>query len=134
ADPWRRGRPGACRRGSPRRVGGGDARSRLAGHGGVVEGLGSRHTSRVAYLHYTRGGAAAAPTPAAGQGSAGVAPAKQIPLRQPTAFANPGLCYPRRISPRIEKEKNIGYLSTNRPAAQVSFYGASHGQPAGCHR
>src|SRR5262249_18282968 len=73
-----RGRPGACRHGSPRRVGGGGARSRLAGHGGVVEGLGSRHTRRVAYLHYTRGGVAAAPTPTAEQGSAGVAPAKQI--------------------------------------------------------
>src|SRR5437660_1178124 len=39
----------ACRRGSPRRVGGGGARSRPEGRGGVVEGLGSRRTRRVAY-------------------------------------------------------------------------------------
>src|SRR5262249_33089886 len=85
ACPWRRGRPGACGRGSPRRVGGGGARSRLAGHAGVVEGLGSRHTRRVAYLHYTRGRAAAAPAPVAGKGSAGAAPAKQIRLTKVAA-------------------------------------------------
>src|SRR5262249_5698727 len=60
AGPWRRGRPGACRHGSPRRGGGGGARSRLAGHGGVAEGPGSRHTRGVAYTHYRRGGNSAA--------------------------------------------------------------------------
>src|SRR5438876_9112696 len=50
ARPWRRVLPGACRRGWLRRVGGGGARSRLVGRRGVVEGLGSRHTRRVAYL------------------------------------------------------------------------------------
>src|SRR5262249_12852449 len=35
--------------GSPRRAGGAGARSRLGGRGGVAEGLGSRHTRRVAY-------------------------------------------------------------------------------------
>src|SRR5262245_11439897 len=40
AGPWRRVRPGACRRGSPRRVGGGGGRSRLAGRKGIVAVLG----------------------------------------------------------------------------------------------
>src|SRR4029077_16179349 len=54
AVPWRRGGPRACGRGSPRRVGGGGARSRLAGRAGVAEGLGSWHTGPVPCRNYTQ--------------------------------------------------------------------------------
>src|SRR5262249_59158286 len=50
AVPWRREGPGACGRGSARRVGGGGGRSRLAGRGRVAVGRGSRHMGQVAYL------------------------------------------------------------------------------------
>src|SRR5262249_31479420 len=65
------------------------ARSRLAGHGGVAEGLGSRHTRRVAYPHYRRGPDRSCPTPAAEQESAWTRRAKQKYV---------ALCTRRRLS------------------------------------
>src|SRR5262249_3200158 len=69
AGPWRRERLDAWPRGSLRRVGGEDAHSPLAGHGGVGEGFGSRHTRRVAYPHYRRGAGRGGTTEVAKQGS-----------------------------------------------------------------
>src|SRR5262249_4316655 len=54
AGPWRRGRPGACRHGGPRRADGGAARSRLAGRGPVAEGIGSWHTGPLPCRNYTQ--------------------------------------------------------------------------------
>jgi hypothetical protein len=53
AVPWRSERPGACRRGSRRRVGGAGARFRLAAREPVGEEFGSWHTEAIPYRNYT---------------------------------------------------------------------------------